>query len=276
MAKIRYVNLADLNLPEFQAHRQIPDEYLREISDSIKSLGIIEPLIVRDTDQGLEIVAGCVRYHASKLAGLKAVPCINMSLDPKAAEILKLHENIKRIPLDHIDQGHTFIMMMETFNMTEQAISESVGRSKAYISQHISLVRLDNVLTKSVKDKNISFSQARELMRLDDPEERDRLLSFCQNDGATVQVLKRWVDDFLRDSIQNVHSDQDKPGIKYDYNDPDIRRRCEACDKYVDINEIRQVFYCEICEKAIKMAISEEKRLHSSESIKKTNEERPG
>ena len=259
MSKIKYINLADLNMPSFQAHQQVSDDYIREISDSIKSIGIIEPLIVRDTDAGPEIVAGCIRYRAARLAGLKAVPCINMTLEPQAAEIIKLHENIKRIPLDHIDQGSTFIMMMETFSMTEQAIADAVGKSIGYVSQHISLVRLDNELTQAVKENKISFSQARELMRVTNKSERLRLLNYCQNDGATIQVLKRWVQEYLRNSTptkspmeEDLHQNNDLPA-------PQISYTCQACDKSVDINEIRQVFYCIKCAQAIKHAINDEK-----------------
>lgn len=263
MAQIIYVNLADLRLPEFQSHSNTPGNEISDLAQSIKSLGVIEPLIVRDTDKGLEIVAGCLRYHASILAGLKAVPCINMTLDPQAAEILKLHENIKRIPLDHIDQGNTFLMMIETFGMTEKDIADRSGMSISYISQHISLVRLKNELTQAVKNRSISFSQARELMRVDDVDERNRLLRYCQHDGATVQVLKSWVQEYLRTKSISAPPDDSVPSLKYEYENPQTSRQCEACGKHVEISHIRQLFLCPPCCQAIKNAISEEKLKHS-------------
>ncbi|MBA7608979.1 Nucleoid occlusion protein [subsurface metagenome] len=275
MSKIKYVNLADLHLPDFQAHKNIHQDHIKELSDSIKTIGVIEPLIIRDTDQGLEIVAGSLRYRASILAGLKAVPCINMSLDPKSAEILKLHENVKRIPLDHVDQGHTFIMMMKTFEMTEKDISECVGKSIAYISQHVSLIRVDNELTQAVKNKLIPFSHSRELMRIDDPEERNRLLSFCINDGATLQVLQGWVQDSLRSLPSGAISGPEIPDSSPETNDPFVARICEACGKSVDISKIRQVFYCPVCHHSIKNAISEEKNRLSSNTPEKDSQDVP-
>ncbi len=258
MSQIYYINLGDLRLPEFEAHRNINQDLIKEISESIKDIGIIEPLIVRKTKDGTEIVAGCVRYRAALLAGLKAVPCIFMSLDPQAAEVLKLHENIKRISLDHVDQGHTFLMMMEKFNMTEDAISKTSGKSKSYISQHISLVKINNELTRSVEDGSISFSQARELMRIDDREERLRLLSFCKNDGATVQVLQGWVHDYKRSLVPAPAAEPESPDQIYESNIPHISRFCNACHKSIELEKIRQVFYCPPCDIAIKSAISEE------------------
>ncbi len=266
MSKIKYVNLGDLNLPVFQAHRNTTPEQIKEISESIKSIGVIEPLIVRDTDDGLEIVAGCVRYHAAILAGLKAVPCITMNLDPRDAEVLKLHENVKRIQLDHVDQGHTFLMMMETFEMTEKDIAECSGKSISYVSQHISLVRLDNELTAAVKEGSISFSQARELMRVDNHSERQRLMRYCQDDGATIQVLQSWVQDHLR-SIDNIPS-TDPISREYTYGQESskISYICEACDKPIEISQMRQVIYCPVCHKSIKDAISDEKNRLSSKT----------
>lgn len=276
MSRIKYINLADLNLPKFQSHKHTSPERLLEISESIKTLGIIEPLIVRNTNEGLEIVAGCLRYHAAKIAGLKAVPCINMSLDPKAAEIIKLHENVKRVPLNHVEQGHTFIMMMETFNMTEQDISNSVGKSISYISQHISLVLAANELTEAVSSGSISFSQARELLRVNDNSERNRLLSYCQNDGATVQVLRKWVDDILHKNSVFPQSRANSPEFSYGHESASVTYICEACGSTIKISQIKQVIYCSDCHHAIKDAISEEKQRLSANLPKETSQDAQG
>ncbi len=276
MSKITYVNLADLFLPEFQAHSNIHQDHIRELADSIRDIGIIEPLIIRKTKQGFEIVAGCLRYHAALLAGLKAAPCIIMSLDSKTAEVIKLHENIKRTNLDHIAQGHTFVMMMEKFNMTEDEISNSVGKSIGYISQRITLVRLNNELTRAVEDGSISFSQARELSRVDDKSERLRLLSFCRDNGATIQVLQGWIQDYKRSSAALPAPESNSPDESYSYENPHISRFCEACRKSVEIDKIRQVYYCPDCYTAIKNAISDEAQNIKHNSSDKDSPEQSG
>ncbi len=146
MSQVKYINLGDLNLPDFEAHKQIDEKQISEISESIKDIGVLEPIIVRKVNSQFEIVAGCIRYRATKLAGLKSIPCIVMSLNDSQAEIIKLHENVKRINLDHVDQGNTFIMLRDKFGMTEDAISASVGKSTPYVSQHISLITQDSEL----------------------------------------------------------------------------------------------------------------------------------
>ena len=276
MFKITIENLIDLNLPVFQAHGDVPSDYVREIAESIKIHGVLQPLIVRDTDKGLEIVAGCIRYKASLLAGLKAIPCINMSLDSQGAEVVKLHENSKRVPLGHVSEGYTFLNMFETFGMSEKDISECSGKSVSYVSQHISLVRLGNELTEAVKEGSISFSQARELMRVTDVSERNRFLKYCQQDGATVQTLQRWIQDYLRTTDISPPSNVDIPDQVLEHNDPHISRFCDACGKSVEISKIRQVFYCPACHHAIKSAISDENARLSSETPDKSSEDAPG
>ncbi|MBA7520723.1 Nucleoid occlusion protein [subsurface metagenome] len=259
MSKITYIELSKLLIPEFEAHKQIPDEYISEISESIKTLGIIEPLIVRPKDKEFEIVAGCIRYRCAKIAGLKSAPCIILGLDDKAAEILKIHENIKRIPLDHIDQGNTFVMMRKTFSLTELEISAIVGKSVPYISQHISLVSQDEDLIKSVRENRVSFSQARELMKVTDKSERRRLQLYCENDGATIEVLKSWIKDYKNSLLIKSPTPNNDIPATFHADRPQDFRNCQACGKATNLSDIRQVFYCPNCDTLIKNAITDEK-----------------
>ncbi len=256
---LRHINLSDLDLPEFEAHNNIPEHELKEISDSIKKIGVIEPLIVRKKNKRFEIVAGCIRYRAAKLAGLKAVPCIIDVLLDDQAEIIKIHENIKRISLDHVDQGQTFIMLRDKFNMTEEGISQIVGKSISYISNHINLVSQDKELAADVKSGLLSFSQARELLQLSDIPTRRYYQKFCEREGATVEILRQWIKEYKERQAIDIKSDSSVTSTPIHYaQHPDLRS-CEACDKPIKISDIRQVFYCPHCYNAIKNAISDEK-----------------
>ncbi|MBA7667030.1 Nucleoid occlusion protein [subsurface metagenome] len=259
MSQIKYINLADLQLPDFEAHKLIDKNQISEIADSIKEIGIIEPLIIRKVDKHLEIVAGCIRYRAAKLAGLKALPCIIMSLEDEHAEILKLHENIKRVDLDHIDQGQTFIMMQSRFGMTEEAISKSSGKSIAYVSQHISLVNQYPDLSNAVKQRTLSFSQARELFQVKDKHTRNQLMLYCQRDGATIEVLKSWIKEHNEQLSSTTPIKESDNHQEFKYIPVKDFRICEACGAEVLLGQIRQVFYCPPCHNALKQAIDEEK-----------------
>lgn len=259
MSQIKYINLADLNLPEFEAHKHIDEKQISEISDSIKEIGVLEPIIVRKANKHLEIVAGCIRYRAAIIAGLKAIPCIVMSLEDDKAEIIKLHENVKRITLDHVDQGNTFIMLREKFGMTEDAIASSVGKSTPYVSQHISLITQDSELASSVKKGTLTFSQARELLTVKNKSQRKHFQKYCENGGATIDVLKNWIRDYNNQMPADSHPDETNTPPDSYIEPRKEYRSCEACDKPVEIGDIRQVLYCPTCHRAIKDAIFEEK-----------------
>ena len=263
MPNIKYINLADLNLPEFEAHKHIDEKQISEISDSIKKIGVLEPIIIRKVNKELEIVAGCIRYRAASLAGLKAIPCIEMFLEDDQAEIIKLHENVKRISLDHVDQGNTFIMLREKFNMTEDAIAASVGKSTPYVSQHISLITQDSELAAAVKKGSLTFSQARELLTVKNKAQRKHFQKYCENGGATIDILKTWIRDYNNMQPANSPSDETDTPPNPHIEPHKEYRSCEACDKPVEIGDIRQVLYCPTCHKAIKDAIFEEKHLQS-------------
>lgn len=258
MTKLTHINLSDLDLPEFEAHTNIDEENIREISESIKTIGILEPLIVRKLNKRFEIVVGCLRFRAARLAGLKAVPCIIFSLNDEQAEIFKIHENLKRVDLDHIDQGNTFIMMIDKFKMTEESISKIVGKSISYISNHINLITQDPDLTAAVKDGSLSFSQARELLQVTDIPTRKQFQSYCQNAGATVRVLKQWIQEYKSSQALIHSSESDTPEPTHHHPTTYDSRTCEACLKPIPSGDIRNLILCSPCHLALKQAISEE------------------
>ena len=110
-----------------------------------------------------------------------------------------------------------------------------------------------------VRSGSISFTQARELLKVSDKSERKRLISYCQNNGATVQVLQGWVQDYLRSISVSPPPESAADSEVQPLQSPDISRKCQACDKSVEISQIRQVFFCPPCRQAILSAIEEEK-----------------
>ena len=174
MSKIKYVRLDKLNQPEFDGrltHSPVEDDELR---DSIRELGILEPLLVKDTENGYEIISGNRRFIQAGRAGLPAAPCIIFKTNGAEADKIQLHENIKRLPLSHVDQAYTFAHLIKKYTMTEQQVSTLVGKSIAYVSQHLSLLQCDDYLVQAVQDGRVNFSVARELMQCKDTDEHSK------------------------------------------------------------------------------------------------------
>ena len=119
--------------------------------------------LLSQENANFEIIAGYRRFRAATRAGLPTIPCISQKSDDKETEILKVHENIHRLPLSHVDQGNTFRYLRDTFNMSETEIAALVGKSVPYISQHLTLVNSDPDIIAAVKAEEISYSASRSL-----------------------------------------------------------------------------------------------------------------
>ncbi|KKL10301.1 hypothetical protein LCGC14_2557200 [marine sediment metagenome] len=248
MNQIKHIRLDKLLPPEFDQRITTSPEEDLELTESIRELGVLCPLIIKTTSNGFEIVAGHRRFICAGRAGLAAVPCIVVKSDAAASEKIKLHENLKRLPLSHLDQAYTFAHLRKIFSMTETQISSLCGVSIAYISQHLSLLSCDDSLISSVHDGRINFSVARELMLCKNPDEQKRFLKYAEDDGATCLSVQNWVRESNRETSILDGSDpkvftSDLPST------PQIPMYpCRICDTPTEIPQLIVVRLCKTCD----------------------------
>jgi len=259
MVHAKHIPLEKLNPPEFDHRITASPEEDDELRDSIRELGILEPLIVKDTSNGFEIVVGHRRFIQAGRAGLSAAPCIVVKTDEAGYEKIKLHENIKRLPLSHVDQAYTFAHLRKKFDMTEKQMSVLCGKSISYISQHLTLLSTDDLLVAAVHDGRINFSVARELMYCKDSDERERLMNVVIKNGATGAVVQNWVRESNRET-DIVKKGEPSPN---QYTLPDTPQvpmyPCHACEQPIEIPEMKIVRLCPHCHFAIFSEIEKEK-----------------
>lgn len=259
MERIIHLRLDQLIPPSFD--QRITDSPLEdnELMESIRELGILLPLIVLDTKDGFEIVAGNRRFKQAGRAGLAAAPCIVCKTTGAAAEKIKLHENLHRLPLSHIDQGYTFAHLIKEYKMTETQVATLSHRSIAYVSQHLSLIQSDDTLVQAVHDGRLNFSVARELMLCKDDDDRQRLQNFAEEHGATQTVVRTWVHEsnIETDKLGQEHKEQVKsPALE---NPPLPMYPCRACEVPTEILKLQAVRMCPACFKLIFDEIDREK-----------------
>jgi len=260
MEQIKHIRLDKLNPPDFDVRFSTNPEQDEELRESIRNLGILEPLLVRDTENGYEIIIGYRRYLAAGKVGLPAVPCIVVKANDSEADKMKIHENIKRLPMSHIDQGITFKHLISKYNMTESQVATLVQKSIAYVSQHLSLLESDPKLVDAVRDGRVNFSVARELMLLKDNDELHRLQNICENDGAGAKIVHNWVQESNRETENtppvNSHHEPN-PNIQQ-YTQPTYP--CMACEGITQINFLKIARLCPECFEMIFKAIDDEKK----------------
>ncbi len=261
MDQIKHIPLEKLLPPKFDNRLTSSPEEDAELMESIRELGILEPLIVKEVDNGYEIVIGNRRRTQAGRAGLRAAPCIVVKSTAAEAEMMKLHENIKRLPLSHIDQGYTFAHLMKEFNLTEKQCAVMAGMSIAYVSQHLSLIHCEPVLLDAVHDGRINFSVARELQRCKDADERVRLQKVVEDHGATNTVVRTWVDESNRetDRIDGEAPPPSPPGRPIENARP--LYPCGACEVPTDLMKIKTVRLCPDCHYLIFTEIDKQKQI---------------
>ncbi len=256
MNQIKHIRLDKLSPPVFDARITTSPVDDAELQESIRELGIIEPLIIKSTENGYEIIAGNRRFNAAGVVGLSAVPCVIMKVTGAESEAIKIHENMKRLQPSHVDQAVTFEYMIKTYDMTEKQIAVLTGKSMAYISQHLSLLHSDPLLVKAVQNGRINFGVARELMLVKDNNELLRLSKIAAENGITSKVAHTWRHEANRETdilagveVKPVPVESSAPFVEPTF-------PCQCCDKTFRVAQMYIFKLCPTCVSVIKGAAS--------------------
>lgn len=207
---ISEIRIADIE-PNPEQPRTIFDaESLQELADSIRELGIIQPLSLRlRPDGAYQIIAGERRWRAARMAGLSSVPAyVRKASDVEITE-MALIENIQREDLNAIEVALALKKLIDTYSLTQERLAERLGKKRATIANHLRLLRLPAEIQLGLRDKRIDMGHARALLAVDDPKVQLKLYNLILNEGASV----RQVEEMAKDIRQQLERG-DKPVIK--------------------------------------------------------------
>lgn len=157
-----------------QPRKEFDIESLDELSHSIKTYGVIQPIIVRKVGSSYEIVAGERRWKASKKAGLKEVPCLVKDIEELEAMKLALIENLQREDLNPIEEARAFKELMDKHKLTQEEVSQVVGKSRSYIANTLRLLNLDKEILSKIEEGEITSGHGRALLSIENEMDRKR------------------------------------------------------------------------------------------------------
>lgn len=166
--RVLYIDINDIRPNSAQPRRNFDEEKLKELASSIRANGVIQPLIVRESTGGYELVAGERRWRASRQAGLRTVPCIIRNFDDKQNAIVAIIENMQREDLDPIEEALGLKSMTETYGFTQEQVSASLGRSRTYITNTIRLLKLPEEIQHYVSTGQMSAAHGRTIINIPD------------------------------------------------------------------------------------------------------------
>lgn len=164
--KVKSLEINEIVANQFQPRKEFDDEALEELMQSIKQYGVLQPVLVRKTISGYELIAGERRLRASKRAGLKAIPAIVREYSDSEMTEIALIENLQREDLTAIEEAAAYEKLLTTFGLTQEELAQKVGRSRSHIANFIRMLSLPEIIQNYVSRETISMGQAKPLITL--------------------------------------------------------------------------------------------------------------
>ena len=165
------VSITEIEANPFQPRIHFDEEALYDLATSIKELGIIQPITLRKlADQKYQIIAGERRFRAAKIAGLTSIPSFVREAGDEIMLEMALVENIQREDLDAIEIALSYQRLLDECKLTQETLSEKVGKKRSTISNYLRLLRLPAVIQKAIREQEITMGHARALVNIDEPE----------------------------------------------------------------------------------------------------------
>lgn len=188
---ITQVPVSQIHKSPWQPRRHFDPDALDELVRSIRERGVIQPLLVRKVDDGFQLVAGERRFRAAQEAELKEVPALVLDVSDKDAVEITLIENLQREDLNPIEEAEGYQSLADEFGMTQEQISDRVGKGRATIANALRLLTLPDTVQQMLSESRLSSGHAKVLLGLEIPREQELLAERVLKEGLSVRSLER-------------------------------------------------------------------------------------
>ncbi len=193
------VSVDDIQANPWQPRQHFDERSLDSLATSIKTTGVMQPIVVRPRlDGGYELVAGERRWRAARKAGLNRIPAIVRDIDDRQAAEWSLIENLQREDLNAIERAEAFRRLAEQFNLTHQAIAELVGLDRSSVTNHLRLLELDEPIQALLREGSLGLGQGRALLTVTNLKLRNDLAHKAVREGWTARTTEREANRVLR------------------------------------------------------------------------------
>ncbi len=226
--KVVQIPLAQLRANPYQPRKNFNEDSIKELSDSIKEHGVIQPIIVRKVLKGFEIIAGERRFRASQLCGLPTIPAVERSFSDQQVMEIALIENVQREDLNALEIAVAYQAIIDQFSLTQEELSAKVGKSRSHIANFLRLLQLPESIKQYVSRGTLSMGHARAIVGVKDDKVKKEL--------AEATISKQWSVRELEEAVKRLEDqpgqEKEKPKQKEKNRDPYIH---QAEDQLRDI-----------------------------------------
>jgi len=191
--EIQDINLSNIRPNPYQPRKNFDDKSLKELADSIKENGVFQPIIVRKSIKGYEIIAGERRFRASKLAKKTTIPAIVRDFSESQMMEVAVLENLQREDLTPLEEAQAYEMLQKNLGLTQEEVSKRMGKSRPYIANYLRLLTLPNKTKHLLQHGELSMGQARTLLGLKNKDKIDEVAKQVVKEGMPVRKVEALV-----------------------------------------------------------------------------------
>lgn len=188
---ILYVDINNIKPNTTQPRKSFDEEKLEELASSIERHGLIQPIVLRQSGKGYEIVAGERRWRAARIVGLKEVPCIVKELTDEENMLLAIIENMQREDLNPIEEAEGLKQMIDTYGLTQEQVSYSVGKSRPYITNSLRLLKLPSKVQELTAEGKLTTGHARAIASVKEQSRQIELAVKAAEGGLSVRQIEK-------------------------------------------------------------------------------------
>ncbi|WP_242221988.1 ParB/RepB/Spo0J family partition protein [Bacillus cereus group sp. BfR-BA-01380] len=222
---IQELQVNQLRPNPYQPRKYFHSEAIQELALSIKEHGILQPLIVRKSIKGYEIVAGERRFRAAKEAKLNTVPAVVRELNDQQMMEFALLENLQREDLTPIEEALAYQMLMEELKVTQEQLAKRLGKSRPHIANHIRLLSLPSFVQEMIVNGSISMGHGRTLLALKDKTKINSLLQRIKEEGLNVRQLEQIIQQMNEYVSRETKKQKPQKNIFFEEQETVLRER---------------------------------------------------
>lgn len=251
-----FLDLEKVDPPADAVRDLIDPEQVRELAESIRSQGLLQPILVRPFNGRYEVVAGHRRYLAHRLIGEVKIKALVREMGDEEVFVIRAMENDQREDLNPIEKAKVYKRLKDKFGWSAGQISQKMGRSKPAVLRYLELLEIPEEFQSVVSKKKLSMGVALCLNQIDDELSKKYYFTAAVENGVTLEVAEAWVNEYRKTRAGTVTNDAGgMGGIGPTQESLPIYQTCVCCVGPVEVNKVHYVPVCPECEREIRGAL---------------------
>ena len=249
--KYKTISIDELIPPEIPVRSALDENSLIELAESIRAMGLIQPLTVKPAGDRFEIVAGHRRYMACKIIGLQMIACQVVTDTEINLDLIKLDENTKRENLSYIDEAEWIRRLQDQLKLNVRELASLVNHSERWVQSRLDMLLFPKDVLDAINTKGMSLAVGAQLALITEDEERIRLLHYALEDGVSASTARYWVQQwrtngalYTQDLSVVSKGNMATPGGEFHY-------PCKTCGDSTPMSAISHIMICSVCLKVI-------------------------